>query len=110
MLIFSQCRENTNEVTAEAITGYWVVHSATRNGDVTNTLDKARFVITEDLFSCDMTGEEISQPYQLENKKITTQDKIMYTVNRSVTDTLELAFTIRNVDFEVLLLKQVDEN
>jgi len=108
VLIIGQSCKNNEDVSSHDILGYWTVSSATRNGDFTKTLDKARFIIEEELFSSDMTGEEISQTYTIDRGVITTQDKIMYSVKRIENDTMELAFTIRNVDFDVTLMRRVD--
>lgn len=103
------CSEQS-EISKDDLTGYWEVVDASRNKVKTKTLNGARFIITKDQFTTDMTGEEVSQEYEYTAGQLTTADQIQYSVERLNLDTMELDFVIRNMIFSVTLKKNDDIN
>lgn len=117
VIIFSSCfggnpaTPEGNAVTTEKMSGNWTLLTATRDGDITNTLDSLKFSITSDKIESEffelLEGDR-SQAYTLETSEIKLPNLVKNTFTvKDITDTtLTLQMKIQGHPFELLLGKR----
>ncbi|HLF65190.1 MAG TPA: hypothetical protein VI603_15605 [Saprospiraceae bacterium] len=93
-----------NEVSyhREQLTGHWAVYGAERDGKGTTLLNGAIFQFQEDgSMNTNITGQEISGPFDLEENKINFQgtEKMVFEIGMFHGDTLSLNTELQGMHF-----------
>ena len=93
------------------IEGKWKMVEATRNGNITSTLDKSFFIFEDGDFTHNINGDTISSTYKvMSNNMIQSDDEIIkeIEVTKLQNDTISFKTKISNFKFE-FLMKRIDE-
>lgn len=106
VILFSACQQesgNEND-TAEMLLGAWKLQSATRNGNVTETLDNLKLeFINDTLLYSNLSSSREEQTYKLENLTISTTGARInpdYKIVSISDSTLQLQMILNDYQFE----------
>lgn len=106
VILFSACQQesgNEND-TAEMLLGVWKLQSATRNGNVTETLDNLKLeFINDTLLYSNLSSSREEQTYKLENLTISTKGARInpdYKIVSISDSTLQLQMILNDYQFE----------
>ncbi len=97
----------------EEITGRWAVSDAYRDGRLTGTLKGGYFEFNEDnSFKTNVFGSEQEYRFSLSGSKIKIEgtDKVVYTIDSLVDDTLHLETWFKNYRFNFNLVQDTLSN
>jgi len=103
------CAGEPKEIDLDQLPGKWEMVSAERDGNTTNTLDKAYFNISESVFSHNLNGDSIAVSYSVAEDALTLDDQMIKKLELiSLTkDTLIAKTKISSFDFKFLMSKHV---
>ena len=106
VILFSACQQesgNDND-TASMLLGVWKLKSATRNGNVTETLDNLKLeFINDTLLYSNLSSSREEQTYKLENLTISTTGARInpdYKIVSITDSTLQLRMILNDYQFE----------
>ena len=106
VMLFSACQNesgNDND-TASMLLGVWKLKSATRNGNVTETLDNLKLeFINDTLLYSNLSSSREEQTYKLENLTISTEGARInpdYKIVSITDSTLQLRMILNDYQFE----------
>ena len=106
VILFSACQQesgNDND-TASMLLGVWKLKSATRNGNVTETLDNLKLeFINDTLLYSNLSSSREEQTYKLENLTISTEGARInpdYKIVSITDSTLQLRMILNDYQFE----------
>lgn len=113
VMLFSACQKesgNDND-TASMLLGVWKLKSATRNGNVTETLDNLKLeFINDTLLYSNLSSSREEQTYKLENLTISTEGARINPAYKivSITDsTLQLQMILNDYQFEFYFVQEL---
>jgi hypothetical protein len=113
VILFSGCQQesgNKND-TASMLLGAWKLTSATRNGNVTETLDNLKLeFINDTLLYSNLSSSREEQTYKLENLTISTEGARINPAYKivSITDsTLQLQMILNDYQFEFSFVQEL---
>ena len=113
VMLFSACQQesgNDND-TASMLLGVWKLKSATRNGNVTETLDNLKLeFINDTLLYSNLSSSREEQTYKLENLTISTEGARINPAYKivSITDsTLQLQMILNDYQFEFYFVQEL---
>ena len=113
VILFSACQQesgNDND-TASMLLGVWKLKSATRNGNVTETLDNLKLeFINDTLLYSNLSNSREEQTYKLENLTISTEGARINPAYKivSITDsTLQLQMILNDYQFEFYFVQEL---
>lgn len=107
--IWQSCHQQVVKQDTSLLNGKWLVVNATRNGNLTTTLNEAYFEFAADsTMHTNLTGEEVRSPYSIEGNTINqiSESAFSYDIIKLSADTLALKTQIMNYDFELYLLNE----
>ena len=111
-LVFG-CKSDSNpleELTVTDLNGKWIIYHATRNGNVTKSLEKGNFVFQDDsLVSSNLFSTSNNLNFTYANGAIVVEDEPNFNalkVEKFTKDTLILSSRLKGFDMEFYLLKE----
>jgi hypothetical protein len=110
MLVFA-CKDSP-DVSADDLTGHWVIAKAERNGRPSEYLDRGYFTFTADgQMTVNLTGTEEKGGFRLADGSIRMDGHRDYQIDRYAPDSLFLQFSTNPESiFHILLIKDDEEN
>lgn len=111
VFIWLGCNSDTaieKENTMEELSGNWSLVSALRNGDPTESLDRAKInFINPDTLQSNLFDQDMKTPYVYDDAQLIVKGQKTYTfdVRNSGLDTLYLEGTVGNSELEMQFLR-----
>lgn len=108
-VVFFGCKRNNVDqpVDLKYLEGKWEIYEAQRDGKKTDLLSNGYIQFDESIIKHNLLGDEISIPYKIDGRSITSNDKLLDKVDilKMVSDSSILETTFKNFIFQFKLVR-----
>jgi hypothetical protein len=106
LMIFSSCKENAS-IATQGLNGKWEIYKADRNGRETPYLRRGYFIFdAQGILTVNITGNDESSPYTIDDNVITTEGKSTYTIIALRNESMDIHYAMNSENEFMFFLKK----
>jgi len=106
IVIFLSCKPHAS-ISTQGLNGKWEIYKANRNGAETPYLRRGYFVFdAQGMLTVNITGNDESSPYVVDDNVITTEGKSTYTITSLRSDSMDIHYVMNPENEFMFFLKK----